>query len=78
MGSEMCIRDSARTGYEVFDLEGNHIGEVTSGTQSPSSGKSIALAIINRDAFEMGKEVLIQVRKRQVKAKIVKKNQITK
>ncbi|EFS17617.1 glycine cleavage system T protein [Staphylococcus capitis C87] len=78
VGLEIIGKGIARTGYEVFDLEGNHIGEVTSGTQSPSSGKSIALAIINRDAFEMGKEVLIQVRKRQVKAKIVKKNQITK
>ncbi|MCU6401327.1 hypothetical protein KW811_22995, partial [Enterobacter quasiroggenkampii] len=56
VGSEIIGKGIARTGYEVFDLEGNHIGEVTSGTQSPSSGKSIALAIINRDAFEMGKE----------------------
>ena len=57
-----------RTGYEVLNLEGNQIGVVTSGTQSPSSDKSIALAIIDRDAFEMGKEVLVQVRKRQVKS----------
>lgn len=78
VGLEVIDKGIARTGYEVLDLEGNHIGEVTSGTQSPSSGKSIALAIINRDAFEMGKEVLVQIRKRQVKAKIVKKNQITK
>ncbi|EON84765.1 glycine cleavage system aminomethyltransferase T, partial [Staphylococcus epidermidis 36-1] len=56
----------------------NEIGFVTSGTQSPSSGKSIALAIIDRDAFEMGKKVIVQIRKRQVEAKIVKKNQIEK
>ncbi len=69
----------ARTGYEVMDLDGNIIGEVTSGTQySPSSGKSIALAMIKRDEFEMGRELLVQVRKRQLKAKIVKKNQIDK
>lgn len=78
VGLELIDKGIARTGYEVLNLEGNQIGEVTSGTQSPSSGKSIALAIIDRDAFEMGKEVLVQVRKRQVKAKIVKKNQITK
>ena len=29
-----------------MDLDGNIIGKVTSGTQSPSSGKSIALAMI--------------------------------
>ena len=35
-------------------------------------------AIIDRDAFEMGKKVIVQIRKRQVEAKIVKKNQIEK
>ncbi|MBH9581144.1 glycine cleavage system aminomethyltransferase GcvT [Staphylococcus felis] len=67
-----------RTGYTILDLDGNEIGEVTSGTQSPSSGESIALGLIKRESFEMGKEVIIQIRKRQVKAKIVKKNQIEK
>ncbi|AXZ23343.1 glycine cleavage system aminomethyltransferase GcvT [Staphylococcus warneri] len=78
VGLELLDKGIARTGYEVLDLDGNQIGEVTSGTKSPSSDKSIALAIINRDAFEMGRELLVQVRKRQVKAKIVKKNQIEK
>ena len=35
------------------------------------------MAIIKRDEFEMGRELLVQVRKR-LKAKIVKKNQIEK
>ncbi|MDM7491742.1 glycine cleavage T C-terminal barrel domain-containing protein, partial [Rhodococcus sp. CSLK01-03] len=78
IGIEMIDKGIPRTGYEVLDLDGNQIGEVTSGTQSPQSGKSIGLAIINRDEFELGKELLVQVRKRQVKAKIVKKNQISK
>lgn len=78
VGIEMIDKGIPRTGYEVLDITGNHIGEVTSGTQSPQSGKSIGLAIINRDEFELDKEILIQVRKRQVKAKIVKKNQISK
>ena len=78
VGLELLDKGIAITGYEVLNLDSNQIGVVTSGTQSPSSDKSIALAIIDRDAFEMGKEVLVQVRKRQVKAKIVKKNQITK
>ncbi|WP_436859911.1 glycine cleavage system aminomethyltransferase GcvT [Staphylococcus caeli] len=78
VGLEMIDKGIPRTGYEVYDLDGKQIGEITSGTQSPLSGKSIGLALIDRDAFEMGKEVIVQVRKRQVKAKIVKKNQITK
>ncbi|EHJ07654.1 glycine cleavage system aminomethyltransferase GcvT [Staphylococcus simiae] len=78
VGLELLEKGIARTGYEVMDLDGKVIGEVTSGTQSPSSGKSIAFAIINRDEFEMGRELLVQVRKKQLKAKIVKKNQIEK
>lgn len=78
VGLELLDKGIARTGYPVLDLDGNEIGEVTSGTQAPSSGKSIAMAIIKRDKFEMGRELLVQVRKRQLKAKIVKKNQIEK
>lgn len=78
VGLEMIEKGIPRTGYDVLDLEGNKIGRVTSGTQSPATGKGIALAMIDRDEFEMGKEVIVQVRKRQVKAKIVKKNQISK
>ena len=78
VGLELLDKGIARTGYPVLDLDGNEIGEVTSGTQAPSSGKSIAMAIIKRDEFEMGRELLVQVRKRQFKARIVKKNQIEK
>ncbi|GEQ02582.1 glycine cleavage system aminomethyltransferase GcvT [Staphylococcus ureilyticus] len=78
VGIEMIDKGIPRTGYTVYDIDGNEIGEVTSGTQSSLTGKSIGLAIIDRDAFEMGKEIIIQIRKRQAKAKIVKKNQISK
>ncbi|WP_251520668.1 MULTISPECIES: glycine cleavage system aminomethyltransferase GcvT [Staphylococcus] len=77
IGIEMIDKGIPRTGYIIFDNDENEIGIVTSGTQSPSSGKSIGLAQIDREAFEMGKEIIIQVRKRKVKAKIVKKNHIT-
>ena len=36
------------------------------------------MAIIKRDEFEMGRELLVQVRKEAFKARIVKKNQIEK
>ena len=78
VGIEMIGKGIPRTGYTVMNKDGKEIGEVTSGTQSPLSGKAIGLAIIDRDEFEMGKEIVIQVRKRQVDAKIVKKNQISK
>lgn len=78
VGLKMIDKGIPRTGYTILNTEGKEIGVVTSGTQSPSTGNSIGLGIIDRDEFEMGKEVVIQVRKRQVKAQIVKKNQIEK
>lgn len=78
IGISMIEKGIPRTGYTIYNLEGKEIGEVTSGTQSPSTGHSIGMGIIQRDEFEMGKEIIIQVRKKQVKAQIVKKNQIEK
>ena len=43
---ELIDKGIARTGYTVMNLDGKK-GEITSGTQSPSSGKSIAMAIID-------------------------------
>ena len=74
IGIEMIDKGIPRTDYAILDTEGNEIGYVTSGTQSPSTGKSIAMGLIEKSAFELDKEILIQVRKRQVKAKVVKKS----
>lgn len=59
----------AREGCAIF-LEGEKIGEVTSGTLSPSLGQAIAIALVDRPLQE-GKEVKIQVRNRQITAKVV-------
>lgn len=44
------------------------LGKLLQEHKAPSSGKSIAMAIIKRDEFEMGRELLVQVRKRQLKS----------
>ena len=76
IGIEMIDKGIPRTDYAILDTDGNEIGYVTSGTQSPSTGKSIAMGLIEKGAFELDKEILIQVRKRQVKAKIVKNHHL--
>lgn len=78
VGLRMIDKGIPRTGYAILNSEGKEIGIVTSGTQSPSTGHSIGLGLIERSEFEMGKELTVQVRKREVKAQIVKKNQIEK
>lgn len=58
-----------REGQEVV-VNDEVIGVVTSGTMSPTTGKSIAMARVNRDLNE--EKVLVQVRKKQLAAKVVK------
>ena len=42
-------RGIPRQGYAILDAEGEPIGEVTSGTQSPTAGVGIALGYVPRD-----------------------------
>lgn len=70
VGIEMIDKGIPRADYEVL-YEGKVIGHVTSGTQSPTLKKNVGRAIIDADYAEIGTELLIQVRKRQLKAKIV-------
>ena len=69
---EITGKGIARTGYEVYDNEGNKVGVVTSGTQSPLNKKSIGFALVDNDFFEIDKEFIIKVRTREVPAKFVK------
>lgn len=71
-GLEMQERGIARTDYEVFNQNDEKIGYVTSGTQSPSTGRSIALALIDVKETELDNEVYVQIRKNKVPAKVVK------
>lgn len=55
----------------VESADGSVIGEVTSGTMSPTLKQGIALALLDRGVAE-GDEVVIDVRGRKVPAKVVK------
>jgi len=59
-----------RTGYTVM-LDDEVIGEVTTGTQSPTLQKNIGFALINAEHAEKGTVVIVQVRKRLLKAVVV-------
>ena len=64
-------RGIPRAGMAVSDLSGNQIGEVTSGTFSPTLKVGIALALIKPE-FKVGDEVQIDVRGRLSSASIVR------
>lgn len=71
-GFEITGKGIARTDYEVYDNEGNKVGYVTSGTQSPTTKRSIGFALVDTDFYELDKEFVIKVRNKDVPAKFVK------
>ncbi|MBI4398444.1 MAG: glycine cleavage system aminomethyltransferase GcvT [Candidatus Omnitrophica bacterium] len=71
VGFEMISRTPAREHYKVC-VDGREVGEVTSGTFSPTLKKNIGLALIENNAAILGNELEIIVRDVPQKAKIVK------
>ena len=71
VGLEVVDKGIARKDYPIVDADGNEIGIVTSGTMSPSLNKAIAMAYVTKELSEVGSEVYIQVRKKQIKAEVV-------
>jgi aminomethyltransferase len=72
VGFEMIDKGIPRHGYAIKNQEGQSIGVVTSGTQSPSLNKAIGLGYINAAFTTLDTIVHIQVRDKQLKAKVVK------
>lgn len=71
VGIEMIDKGIPRHGYEVYKNDVK-IGEVTTGTQSPTLKKNLGLALIDANFTELGTEVEVQVRKKRLKAQVVK------
>jgi aminomethyltransferase len=68
-GIEMIDRGIPRHGYPVYKGD-ELIGEVTTGTQSPTLKKNIGLALIKKEHTELGTEVEVEIRGKRLKAKI--------
>ncbi|MCD4792957.1 MAG: glycine cleavage system aminomethyltransferase GcvT [Bacteroidales bacterium] len=71
-GFEMIDRGIPRKDYEIYDSENSLIGNVTSGTMSPMLKKGIGMGYINKGSWNFDNEIYIKVRKKMLKAKIVK------
>lgn len=72
IGFEMIERGIPRHHYKIVDSEGNQIGQVTSGTQSPSLSKAIGLGYVALPHAALDKEIFISIRDKGIKAKVVK------
>ncbi len=70
-GFEMIDKGIPRHDYEITDASGNPIGQVTSGTMSPSLQKAIGLGYLPPEYKEAGQEIYIKVRNKSLKAQTV-------
>jgi aminomethyltransferase len=70
VGVEMIGRGIPRTHYPVY-AGGELIGEITTGTQSPTLKKNIGLALIKREFSEPGTTVEVEIRGKRIEAVIV-------
>jgi aminomethyltransferase len=72
VGLEMIDKGIPRHDYEIKDAQGNLIGRVTSGTQSPTLQKAVGLGYVRTDFATLDSEVYIAVRDKLLKAKVSK------
>ncbi len=72
-GIEMLDRGIPRSHYPVYaGPEGELIGEVTTGTQSPTLKRNVGLALLKREYSAPDTEVWVEIRGKRLKAKVVK------
>lgn len=71
VGVELLERGIPRSHYPVY-AGGKQIGEITTGTQSPTLKKSVGLALIDSAYSALDTELFVEIRGRQIKAKVVK------
>ena len=72
VGFEVLDKGIARKDYPIADQEGKHIGQVTSGTMSPTLKKPVGMGYVERAYMKVDTEIFIEVRGKLLKAKVVK------
>ena len=72
VGIEMVEKGIPRHDYEIKDQMGATIGRITSGTQSPSLGKAIAMGYVHTPYSTIDAQVYVKVRDKLLIAKVVK------
>jgi aminomethyltransferase len=71
-GFEIVDKGIARHGYEIANKEGEIIGEVTSGTISPTTKKGIGFGYVKPEYAALGTSIFIRIRNKDIEATVVK------
>lgn len=72
IGIELKDKAIPRHGYDV-EVDGKVIGQVTTGYNSISTGKSVCMALIDAEYAKLGTEVAVRIRKRVFPGVVTKK-----
>lgn len=72
VGFEMIDKGIPRHDYLIKDAEGNLIGRVTSGTQSPTLERAIGLGYVSKDFTAIDSEIFIEIRDKSLRARVSK------
>lgn len=73
VGIELNDKAIPRHGYAVLNMEGETIGEVTTGYHTISTDKSVCMALIDTQYAKLDTDLQIQIRKKVFPGKVVKK-----
>ena len=71
-GFVLSERGIPRHGYELVNSEGSVIGQVTSGTMSPTLNKGIGMGYIAKEYSAFGTQVWVKIRNKTIPAEVVK------
>ncbi|MEL6391790.1 MAG: glycine cleavage system aminomethyltransferase GcvT [Bacteroidota bacterium] len=72
VGFTLSDRRAPRQGYPIVDAEGQQIGQVTSGTHSPSLGHPLGLGYVDVAHKAPGSKIYIDFGRKQAEAEVVK------
>ena len=72
VGFELLEKGIPRGHYDLCTADGQQVGEVTSGTISPTLQKGIGLGYVPANLAKPGTELFVKVRDRLLKAQVVK------
>ena len=68
VGFSMIDRGIPRQGYALVTSDGSTIGEVTSGTSSPSLEYGIGMGYLDKAYAKIGTEIFVRIREKNIKA----------
>ena len=73
IGLELEGGATARHGFEVLDLAGAPVGKITTGYNSISVGKNIAMALVEARYGTIWSKLQVKIRRKTVPATVIKK-----